>query len=598
VPESAHFWRSAPRPHVQIDAERPALGGPVHEAITVEDSQLPSLERIEQRLPLSGRPIASADVQSHVFHTEAGERACRIGRAVVHQGMGRALAFTVRRDDRRLGWAWGWRRRVFAGAFCGSAGYGARRWAPGAGQEAQGWDEEQDGAHERMVPGAPTGVQTAGAFGRKLLSFGDPARGVSLMAKSAQPPHLLALIFVLLCFACDERARGSGGAAPLGQSGALPSRPVPTKEAEGTQEPTAPAPSAATAAPGPEARPLTTRFHLGPIDDVGPAGPMTATSKGVLLVSREDRLYLAHRDGPLGFVPLQAPRELFSRYGRGPALGREHAYFVSNSGKLCRGHLKTGALEVLAPDARAGARVSVVSTKDRDLVGYIAGAGDEALGFLWAEGTSASAPELVRLSPEGSEATSITLVPTTPHPHAVLLEGRSGMSPLHARRMLTTARKVTLEPDRVVWVGPGSHSLTEVVSLMAGGDDMMAFLATAKDVTHFGLAQLSLHPESAQPAEPLWRPYPNGLDPAPVAAAHFCGRDFAIYAVPQHEKPRAPQDLVLAPIEDEKLGQEEILAHSRAYSDISVAALDSGALIAWTADHRTWAMVIGCQSPG
>jgi hypothetical protein len=320
---------------------------------------------------------------------------------------------------------------------------------------------------------------------------------------------------------------------------------------------------------------------------------MTATERGVLFVSRENRIYLASRDGKDGFTALKAPRELFSRYGRGPALGQDHAYFVSSGGELCGGGLEPGEIQTLAPDARAGARVSVLRAAGRDLVGYIAGQGEEALGMLWAEGTRGHPVESIRLTPEGAAATSITLVPTTPHPHAVLLEGRTGMSPLHLRRLLVTARRITPEEDEVVWVGPGSHPLTEIVSLGSGGK-VVSFVATAKDVSHFGLAQLTLDPALHGAVEPSWRPYPNGLDPAPVAAHRFCGGDFAVYAVPQHEKPRAPQDLVLAPIEGGLLGKEEVLAHSRAYNDISVAAVKGGAIVAWTADHRTWAMVIGC----
>ena len=411
--------------------------------------------------------------------------------------------------------------------------------------------------------------------------------------------RLLAMIAVsaVLFTGCTEKRRGTGGAAPAGPMAHAPLQTARTSAS--TAEPGAAEPgaeskdAAADATPG-KARPLTERFRLGPIDDVGPAAPMSATTRGVLFISRQDRLYLAARSGQEEFVALQAPRELFSRYGRGPALGDDHAYFVGSRGELCRGHLDSGEIEILAPDARPGTRVSVIQAAGRDLVGYIAGRDDEALGFLWAEGARSAPPEIVRLTPEGAAATSITLVPTSPHPHAVLLEGRTGMSPVHLRRLRVTARRVTLEADEVVWVGPGSNSLTELVSLPAQGGRVLSLLATAKDVTHFGLAQLSLDPESQAAVEPTWRPYPNGLDPAPVAAHAFCDGDFAVYAVPQHEKPHAPQDLVLAPIVLGQLGKEEVLAHSRAYNDISVARVDGGALVAWTADHRTWAMVVGC----
>jgi len=405
---------------------------------------------------------------------------------------------------------------------------------------------------------------------------------------------LLAVLLVLLT-GCREDRPGTGGAAPAGPVMPIAARPSESKAAavDVASPEASPVESSATLAEGGPARPLTTRFALGPIDDVGPAAPMTATKDGVLFVSRESRLYLAARDGKEGFTALKAPRELFSRYGRGPAVGQSYAYFVSNQGELCRGQLETGEVQPLAPHARPGARVSMTHVAGRDLVGYIGDQGDEALGFLWAEGIRGNPPETIRLTPEGAAATAITLVPTQPHPYAVLLEGRTGMSPLHLRHLLVTARRVTPEEDEVVWVGPGSHPLTEIVSLPTG-TKVQSFVATAKDASHFGLAQLTLDPQASAPVEPAWRPYPNGLDPAPVAAHHFCGGDFAVYAIPQHEKPRAPQDLVLAPIQNGILGKEEVLSHSRAYNDISVAAVKEGAIVAWTADHRTWAMVLGC----
>src|SRR5690606_9751514 len=173
-------------------------------------------------------------------------------------------------------------------------------------------------------------------------------------------------------------------------------------------------------------------------------------------------------------------------------VSKDYAYYITSQGQLCRGDLQTGEVDALVSDAQAGTRVSVVRAADRDLVGYIAHQGEEALGYLWAEGPRGKPAEIIRLSPEGSDATSITLGPTEPHPEAIILEGRSGMSPVHVRRLLVTARKVTPEPDRVVWVGPGSHPLTELVSLRTEKDQVMSLVATAKDVTHFGLAQLSL----------------------------------------------------------------------------------------------------------
>jgi hypothetical protein len=38
----------------------------------------------------------------------------------------------------------------------------------------------------------------------------------------------------------------------------------------------------------------------------------------------------------------------------------------------------------------------------------------------------------------------------------------------------------------------------------------------------------------------------------------------------------------------------DVLATSRAFNDVSVAARPGGAVLTWTADKRTWAMTLDC----
>jgi hypothetical protein len=170
------------------------------------------------------------------------------------------------------------------------------------------------------------------------------------------------------------------------------------------------------------------------------------------------------------------------------------------------------------------------------------------------------------------------------------------MSPVHVRGLRVTKRRLLADDDEIVWVGPGSNSLTELASLGRPSGETITLLATARDVTHFGLVELPIAEKPEELRDPVWRGYPNGLDPAPVAIAHLCGTAHALFAVPSHDKPHAPQDLRVAPVGSVALGGEEVLAHSRAFNDVSVAPLKAGALLSWTADYRTWAMVVGCPS--
>lgn len=418
-------------------------------------------------------------------------------------------------------------------------------------------------------------------------------------------PALLLLLLSLGSAACDEEKHGTGG----GAVGSSPRSDVKnwtqkkrgtstTDEKSGTKETSSEEESAESdvaAVPDRTYEERATSWDVGKVHDVGPAAPTTATPRGVLFVSKENRLYLAEHKGGGTFMELEAPAELFARYGRGPAVSTEYAYWISPSARLMRGNLQTGEPESLVERARPGARVSLREVDGRDVVGFIRQPDDTTAAFLWAEGTSGKdSSELVQLSPEGSTATSVELVPGPSHLRAVILEGRTSMSPIHVRTVRVTKRRVTLENDQVVWVGPGSHSLTELETIDRPGGKAVAFLATAKGITSFGLAQLWLEEDPGEIAEPDWRIYPNGLDPAPVTATHACGGDWALFAVPSEKKPRSPQELRIARLEEGVLGPEEILARSRAFNDVSVAPLDRGAILSWTADNRTWAVRLGC----
>jgi hypothetical protein len=324
---------------------------------------------------------------------------------------------------------------------------------------------------------------------------------------------------------------------------------------------------------------------------------MAALPSGVVLVTRSGELRVARRSGATFARVLGEPEE-FAKFGRGPALSGDTAYWVSGSGELLRRSLRGGEPELLADHGAAGARVSVLRVAERDVVSFVRLEGDDALAYVWAEGNSATDPELLRVSPEGSAATSVVLVPTAPHPRALTLEGRTGMSPVHARTARITARRVTLEPDEVMWVGPGSHELTELVSIARPRGEATALVATARDVTHFGLAELLVPAGGGESPAPRWRLYPNGLDPAPVAASSFCGAEHALFVVPAHSRPRAPQELHLARLDAASGGPEEVIAGSGAFNDLSVAPARGGAVVAWTADRKTYALWLGCPSGG
>ena len=190
----------------------------------------------------------------------------------------------------------------------------------------------------------------------------------------------------------------------------------------------------------------------GPLNDVGPAAPMVAATDSVLLLSKDDQLHTARRKKDK-FSPIELDAENF-RMARGPALTETHAYWVSK-GRLVRRALPRGKLEILAKDARSGTRVAALSlSRKATWVAFIGEAADDKLGArLWSDKGS-----ILNLTPEGSEASSVALAPLTKDSALALsLEGRTGMSPVHARKV-TLARGPTKtrrrRRDLGGWAGP------------------------------------------------------------------------------------------------------------------------------------------------
>ncbi|MGC4095216.1 MAG: hypothetical protein QM756_46305 [Polyangiaceae bacterium] len=343
-------------------------------------------------------------------------------------------------------------------------------------------------------------------------------------------------------------------------------------------------------------------FVIDEAVDVGPAGPASAHQDGIVLVDKQGLLANAKRGAlPSGSAPgsavfsaLTRPREDFLSFARGPALVSGAAYFVLQ-GNLVRARLSEPQREpeVLARDARKGARVAGVEGPDgHALVGYIStpDASGAPHAKLWLDGKT------LDLTPEGAGASSLALLTLPSGWLAVTLDGRSGMTPLHAR-LLTRDKpgSVALGPDVVAWVGASAQATTEVFVAESGGD-AWAFVPIEQDVTHFGLAQIHLGSSPRLDAPVHFLTYESGTNSAPVAAGSACGRAAVAYAEPDGGEPRAPQRLMLAALGNNGLEAGQVVARGRAFANLSLGATAGGALLAYTADHRTWVRSVRCPT--
>jgi predicted transcriptional regulator len=353
---------------------------------------------------------------------------------------------------------------------------------------------------------------------------------------------------------------------------------------------------------GTQKTPSSGDWIIDDLSDVGPAGPAAATPRGVILVTRDNELVQARwtpparspgrRPGPTVIAPVDLPRERFAPFGRGPAVLGDHVYWISK-GRLVRRALENGPLEALTNDARDFTRVAAPSTGEGApmAVAYIASrpSDGEMVARVWAEGHG-----VATLSPEGSAAISVALARKGDSLVALSIEGRMGMSPVHARSVTFSGGKAKLGRDRVVWVAGSSDPLTEVHGLGSPGHRVWCLLPTERDTTRFGLARFAVDSSPSEEVEVSWRDYPNGLQPAPVAAAALCERDVVVYVRPSTAVPHAPQELHWATLDDRGLGPSTVVATARAFSDVSLSPVSEGGLLVWVADHRTWARTLRC----
>ncbi len=430
-----------------------------------------------------------------------------------------------------------------------------------------------------VLPISPSKLRRAGSRGARLA----PA---------------VALAVVLLSTACkSERDREPEPRPPIA-SAKREQRAAVSARARGPQ-PKRPEPSpTANIEATPSTDPVGGEgWGVSELFDVGPAGPATATKDGIVMVTKADEVLVVKRRGTLkqpNFGSLEQPREDFARYARGPSVLKPYAYWI-HQGRLLRRRLdRPSKLEVLTTDAREGARVSAARTagkRPRTVATYLARTleSDRLVAKLWVE-----AGPTLELTPDGSAASSVAVLPAPKGITAVALEGRTSMAPVHVRRIQFEGEQPKLSEDRVIWVGPPAQPLTELTTLSSSEEKGWALIPLEKSITTFGLAQLPISEGRITAKDVDWRLYPNGLDPAPVAAAQACGKSVVVYARPSEAKPRAPQELHIAALEAQGLTPSKVLARSRAFANVSVAGLAKGLVVAWVADHRTWAVVVEC----
>jgi hypothetical protein len=201
----------------------------------------------------------------------------------------------------------------------------------------------------------------------------------------------------------------------------------------------------------------------------------------------------------------------------------------------------------------------------------------------------------VRLSEDGSGATSIALAPRGPSVLALTVDARTALTAMHAR-VVTFDGRVKLGEDVVTFIGGPGDRRTRAA--LATGDTGLAWslLPISKDVGQFGLALVRLDdpPQLDEPVQ--WSMYPNGLDPAPVAAAVAGDRTWVARVRPKASEPSSSHVLEIGAVDASgAFDPRDVVTTAGNPSDVALTLGAAGTLwVSWVDSAGAWVQHLAC----
>ncbi len=198
-----------------------------------------------------------------------------------------------------------------------------------------------------------------------------------------------------------------------------------------------------------------------------------------------------------------------------------------------------------------------------------------------------------RLSEEGAGATVVEVVSRGNAALAVYIDARTAMVPVHARSLAAQAGTLALGPDAVLFVsGPPERGID--FALAGGRNFLFALLPTARETSDFGVAAIPIADPPKDNVPAVWSLYPNGLDPAPIAATTGAKETNDVVWVarvrPAEKEPGSPRVLELGRLDATgAFSSAGIVSTGKRITDLAMAADASGAVWLLYGDaNATW----------
>lgn len=222
---------------------------------------------------------------------------------------------------------------------------------------------------------------------------------------------------------------------------------------------------------------------------------------------------------PRGAPPVVPPPPTSFVGMRWPAceLAGKFVYCQGPGGAITRS-VGAGGDPKLVARSRAGTRIAAAALGDaHSVVAYLdlhrTTEGDMLQAFAVMDDG-----EPVRISDDGAGATTLRFLQRGDAPVLVYLDTRTAMVPVHARRMSAGPKGLALGDDAVLFVG-GVPERGIDLAVATAGEKSFAFVPMARETLDFGMVALVIEDPPKDDIPAAWSRYPNGLDPAPIAAA-------------------------------------------------------------------------------
>ncbi len=276
------------------------------------------------------------------------------------------------------------------------------------------------------------------------------------------------------------------------------------------------------------------------------------------------------------------------------AVAGSHVFCSDRQGSVHRA-LISGDDDRVVAAARAGSRIGAGVLGSRPTLAYLASR-ETSEGWVSEAWIEVGDDPPVRLSEDGSGATAVAFAERGPGLVALLVDARAALTALHARPV-AYGGTLQLGEDAVVFVGgPGDRHTAAALALPPAGPGW-GILPIAKDGADFGMAIVRLDDPARVDEPSLWSMYPNGLDPAPVAAVVDRGRTWVARIRPETAAPAASRVLELGEVTAS--GSFEpfaVIGTNSAPKDVAIVGDPRGALwVAWVEASGSWAERLLCR---